>query len=173
MYKTIPINYVYMSSATQEKFEAAINIAGWGKSVILTQIAQTYGKVHDDYYSRVAELDAKARGFEQHKGDHFDMLSDWKELPPYADSRPIFEPSPLASIPNPDRSLPRYSFSQFRCSARNAAILRLALVVEQTNMQVLMSKMFVWYYSKYWPLYLPQLASVEQRTISPDMSELS
>lgn len=167
MFTTIPINYVYMSSETQEKFKTAVNIAGWGKATILTQIVQTYGKVQLPYYQKVAELDAMARGFKQHQGEHYRLLSSWEELPSYTNDRPIFDPSPLAAIPNPDKSLKRHSFSQFRCSARNAAVLKLALIVEQSNVQIVMSKMFVWYYARYWDLYRPQLEAMEQETISP------
>ena len=172
MFKTIPINYVYMSADIEEKFKAAVNVAGWGKATILTQIAQTYGKVNADYYYQSAELDAVARGMKHHQGEHFELLANWDELPPYKSERPIFGPTPLATISNPDRSLPRHSFSQFKCSTRNAAILKMALIVEETNIQILMSKMFVWYYSKYWHLYQPQLQSIKQKTISPNLKPL-
>ena len=165
-YKKIDINYCYIGPSELERFNTAQELTGWAKTVILTQIAQTYGKVYEDYYAEAAELDAVARGYECHRGSHFDALCDWnKALPPYQNARPIFEASPLASIPMPDKSVGRYGFNGFRCSARNAAIIRLALEVEQTNIQIFMSKAFIWYYARYWHLYLPQLASVEQRCI--------
>ena len=170
MFTTIPINYVYMDKSIQEKFKTAENIAKWGKGTILTQIAQTYGKVNLDYYAEAAELDAVARGFKQHQGEHFDLLSSWQDLPKYVESRPIFKPSPIAAIPIPDSSMPRVSFSRFHCSKRNAAVLKIALIVDNTNIQILMSQLFVWYYARYWDLYKPQLEAVEQRCIKPDLS---
>lgn len=167
MFTTIPINYVYMDDSIQQKFKTAENIAKWGKATILTQIAQTYGKVTLDYYAEAAELDAVARGFKQHKGEHFDLLADWQDLPPYIGDRPIFKPSPIAAIPLPDKALPRVSFARFNCSKRNAAILKMSLIVDNTNIQILMSQLFVWYYARYWDLYLPQLASAEQHCIKP------
>lgn len=165
-YRKIDINYCYIGPSELEKFETAQDLTGWAKTVILTQIAQTYGKVHEDYYAEAAELDAVARGFEKHQGDHFDALCDWsKPLPPYKEARPLFDPSPIATIPMPDKSVGRHGFNGFRCSARNAAIIRLALEIEQTNIQIFMSKAFTWYYARYWHLYLPQLASVEQHCI--------
>ena len=167
-YVRIDINYCYIGKEELVKFKTAQNLTGWAKTVILTQIAQTYGKVYADYYAEAAELDAKARGFAQHKGEHFDALCDWNiELPAYSEQRPIFEPSPLASVPMPNKSVGRHSFNGFRCSARNAAIIRLACEIEQTNIQIFMSKAFTWYYARYWDLYLPQLASVEQHCIQP------
>lgn len=166
-FKTVPISYVYAEPDVWTKYESAITVAGWRKAVILTQIAQTYGKVNLEYYQMLAELDAQARGFKEHQGEHFDLLSNWHELPPYQKSRPEYAPSPLATIPNPDSKLERRSFGQFRCSARNSAILHLAMLWEQSNIQVLMTRMMRWYYDRYWTLYLPQLAAAEQHTMNP------
>lgn len=168
-FRTITISYIYAVPKVWRQYETAIEIAGWRKAVILTQIAQTYGKVNADYYYACAELDAVARGFDKHQGEHYRLLADGEDLPPYQGSKPIFEPSPLATIPDPDSSLPRKSFGQFRCSNRNAAILRMAMIVDRTNINVLMSKLMSWYYARYWELYLPQLAAAEQETIKPDL----
>lgn len=168
-FRVITISYVYAVSDVWKKYETAIEIAGWRKSVILTQIAQTFGKVNADYYFQCAEADAIARGFERHQGRHYELLADGKDMPAYTSSRPLFEPSPLAAIPDPDSSLPRQSFGQFRCSNRNAAIIRMALIVDRSNINVLMSKMMSWYYDRYWDLYKPQLMAAEQKTIKPEL----
>ena len=170
-FRTITISYIYAVPDVWKKYEQAIEVAGWRKSVILTQIAQTFGKINAQYYFACAEADASARGFKGHQGEHYQMLADGKDLPPYTSTRPLFEPSPLAAIPDPDPGLPRESFGQFRCSNRNAAVLRMALVVDRTNINVLMSKMMTWYYARYWDLYGPQLAAAEQQTIMPTMQE--
>lgn len=166
-FRTITISYIYAVPDVWKKYETAIAVAGWRKSVILTQIAQTFGKVNADYYYQCAEADARARGFDAHQGKHYELLADGDTLPPYLSDRPVFGPSPLASIPDPDSSLPRKSFGQFRCSNRNAAIIRMALIVDRSNINVLMSQMMSWYYARYWELYKPQLLAAEQQTISP------
>lgn len=168
-FRTLTISYIYAIPDVWKKYETAIEIAGWRKSVILTQIAQTFGKVNADYYYQCAEADAIARGFKGHQGEHYELLADGGEIPAYTSSRPLFDPSPLAAIPDPDPSFPRQSFGQFRCSNRNAAIIRMALIVDRSNINVLMSKMMIWYYARYWDLYKPQLMAVEQKTIKPEL----
>lgn len=169
-FQIITIGYVYQLPDIWPKYEAAISLIGWRKAVILTQIAQVFAKANAEYYNQCAEMDAVARGFTQHQGKHFDLLVSDDDLPDYTDGiKPIFPPSPLAAIPDPKKNTPRYSFGQFRCSSRTAAVLKMALIVDQPNINMLMTKMFSWYYPRFWNLYLPQFAAVEQRRILPDM----
>lgn len=140
---------------------------------MLTQLAHTYGKANLSYYQQAAELDAVARGFTQHKGEHYRRLRNWENLPPYQLERPSFDQSPLIAIPAPDVSLQRMSFTRFKCSGRNAAVLHLAMLIEQTNIQKLMTRILRWYYSRYWgDAYLSQLAADDQETLSPNMTEV-
>jgi hypothetical protein len=168
-FKIVKIGYVYAAKDVWKKYESAIDLVGWRKSVILTQLIQTYGKVNLKYYQRAAELDAAARGYDGHKGDHYCDLSSWAELRPYQRARPDYGASPLTFIaPVDTRTSPRKAFGQFRCSAQNSAVLRLAVIAEQSNVQIVMTKIMSWYYDHYWDLYLPQMASEKQQTLSPD-----
>ena len=138
---------------------------------MLTQLVHTFGKVHLAYYQKAAELDAVARGFTQHQGEHYQLLRNWEKLPSYKEERPSYGESPLEIMPDPDLSLERMSFTRFKCSGRNAAVLNLALHMEQrSNIQIVMTKLLRWYYTNYWGIaYLSQLQADAQETLSPDM----
>lgn len=167
-FATIGLSYVYKEELPWERYQIACEASGWPKAIMLTQIVHTFGATQLKYYQAAAELDAKARGFEQHQGEHFRLLRDWEKLPPYKEARPTFDPSMLDAMPQPDSGLERASFSRFKCSARNSAILHLAVLIEQTNIQKVMTKLMRWYYTHYWDgRYTLQLAADEQATISP------
>lgn len=138
---------------------------------MLSHIAHTFSAVHLTYYQQAAELDAVFRGFKQHKGEHYQLLRNWQTLPPYEVQRPHFPPSPLERVPDPDFSLERMSFTKFRCSGRDATVLHLAMLIERTNIQILMTRILRWYYSSYWEsAYLIQLESDDQSTLSPTVT---
>lgn len=139
--------------------------------MILTQLAHTFGEVHLEYYQKAAVLDAIARGFKQHQGEHYKLLRNWENLPAYEDALPDFEKSPLQLMPDPDVRLRRMSFTRFKCSGRNAAVLHMAMIVDRTNIQILMTKILRWYYTNYWGSdYRPQIEADEQETLAPDMT---
>lgn len=172
-FKTVQISYIYSEPDVWPLYLQAIEVAGWRKSIILTQIVQTYGKVNLAYYQKAAELDAIARGFEHHQGTHYQMLANWQDLPAYKGNRPQFGSSPLETIPDPDTKsdyVKRQSFGQFRCSERNSVVLHLAMLIERQNIQIVMTRMMRWYYARYWHLYGPQLAAAEQQTINPQLA---
>jgi len=172
-FKTIPISYIYAEPIYWERYETAREASGWSKATMLTQLAHTFGKVHLTYYQKAAELDAVARGYACHQGDHYDLLRNWDELPVYKGELPDFDKSPLQLMPDPDMSLERKSFTRFKCSGRNAAVLRMAMIVDRTNVQVLMTKILRWYYTNYWGnAYLSQIEANAQHTLNPDMEHI-
>ena len=167
-FSTISISYIYKDPAFWDRFELACNNAGWPKAIALTQVTHTFGKINLEYYQRAAEIDAKARGFAGHKGEHFSLLRDGDEMPPYVGDRPDYGQHPLGVLPDPDLKLSRSSLSRFKCSARNSALLRLAILIDRSNIQIAMTKLMRWYYSVYWEaMYVEQLAAEEQETLSP------
>lgn len=169
-FQTIKIGHIYEMPEFWPLYEASMFITGWRKSLILSQWAQVYGKKAADYYGKAAELDAEARGLSL--DDHYDLLVSGDELPRYVGPQPAFEPSPIADISDPPTGTPRHSFGQFRCSSRTAALLRMAMIVDRLNVNILMTRLAVWYYPKYWGSnYEEQIASVEQKRICPDMSK--
>ncbi|EDX82441.1 hypothetical protein S7335_1145 [Synechococcus sp. PCC 7335] len=135
---------------------------------MLMHLAHRFVEDHLSYYQQAAEYDAISRGFEQHQGEHYQLLRDWQSLPAYKAERLQFAPSPLQQMPDPDVSLERMSFTRFKCSARDSAVLHLAMIIERTNIQILMTKIMRWYFMHYWDSkFLYQLESDEQLTLSP------
>lgn len=171
-FATISLSYVYADPKIWERYKIACDASGWPKAIMLTQIVHTFGAVELEYYQKAAELDALARGFKQHQGEHFRILRDWKDLPPYVGVRPDYKRSLLEGIAEPDRSWPRESYSRFKCSPRNAAILKLAVEIERSNIPTVMTKLMYWYYTRYWDgRYTLQIAAAEQETINPTLDK--
>lgn len=171
-YSTIPLSYVYMSPRTLNRYDAMRLATDWPKRFVLTQVGHCFGQRFLEYYQFAAEIDATARGYEQHQGDHFDRLCDWKDLPPYSAGRPDFGRSPLYDMPPVDTTLERQRFNGFKMSDRNSVVLHLACLIEREPTYVVMSKLITWYYDTYWePNYVEQLVAANQRTISPDLSD--
>ena len=166
----VSVSYVYGSPETWEKYDKACDEMGWQKKTLLTQLLHSYGSRELAYYQGAAQMDAVARGFAAHQGEHYQLLRDWGELPRYTGSQPPFERSPLADIPDvPNGAAGRRSFRSIRCSGRNSAILHLATIVERSNVPQTISRIMLWHFDQYWhPGYISQLEADRQSTINPE-----
>ncbi|MEM1307944.1 MAG: hypothetical protein AAGF98_00330 [Cyanobacteria bacterium P01_H01_bin.153] len=169
VFREVTTSYVYASAETWAKYDYACQELGWQKKTLLTQLLHSYGSAELAYYREAAEMDAVARGFEGHQGEHYQLLRDWSELPKYAAAQPPFNPSPLASIPDvATDAAGRRSFSSIRCSGRNSAILHLATIIERANVPQTLSRIMLWHFDRYWEKgYLYQLEADKQQTLSP------
>jgi hypothetical protein len=165
------VSYLYGSSETWERYDKACDEIGWKKKTLITQLLHSYGSVHLTYYQNAADMDAIARGFECHQGEHYQLLRDWQELPPYSGAQPAFEPSPLIDVPQVEISADnRRSFRSIQCSGKNSVILNLATIVERSNVPQTLSRIMLWHFDRYWDKsYALQLASDEQQTLSPSI----
>lgn len=171
VYCEITVSYVYAASETWEKYTKACDELGWNKRNLLTQILHSYGGANLSYYREAASMDAIARGFKAHQGEHYQLLRNWGDLPRYVATQPAFERSPLADIPEVSaQSSDRRSFVSIRCSGRNSAILNLATIVERSNVPQTLSRIILWHFGRYWEKgYLIQLRSDEQETLTPEL----
>ena len=167
----VSVSYVYGSPETWARYDSACEELGWHKKTLLTQLLHSYGSRELAYYQKAAEMDAIARGFGSHRGDHYRLLRDWGELPRYVASQPPFERSPLADIPDvPNGKEGRRSFRSIRCSGRNSAILHLATIVERSNIPQTLSRIMLWHFTHYWPEgYAKQIESDRQLTMKPEL----
>jgi hypothetical protein len=166
----VSVSYVYGSPETWAKYDKACEELGWQKKTLLTQLLHSYGSRELAYYQGAAGMDAIARGFDSHQGEHYQLLRDWGELPRYVGSQPPFERSPLADIPDvPNGAAGRRSFRSIRCSGRNSVILHLATIVERSNVPQTISRIMLWHFERYWhPGYISQLEADSQLTIKPE-----
>lgn len=169
----VPVSYVYGSPETWERYDKACGELGWNKKTLLTQLLHSYGSRELAYYQGAAAMDAVARGFSSHQGEHYQLLRDWGELPRYVGSQPPFERSPLADIPDvPNGAAGRRSFRSIRCSGRNSVILHLATIVERSNVPQTLSRIMLWHFGRYWHEgYIKQLEADRQLTIKPELKE--
>jgi hypothetical protein len=167
----VTVSYIYGSPKTWEMYEASCKELGWNRKTLLTQLLHSFGSRHLAYYQEAAEMDAIARGFDSHKGEHYQLLRDWGDLPQYVGSQPPFRPSPLVNIPPvPTTKEGRKSFRSINCSGRNSAILHLATIIERSNVPQTMSRIMLWHFSEYWGRgYITQLESDQQQTLNPDL----
>ena len=165
----VKVSYVYASGETWKMYTQSCDELGWHKKALLTQLLHSYGCFALAYYQEAAEMDALARGFSSHRGEHYRTLRDWVEMPRYVTSQPPFKPSPLADIHSIEaNTASRRAFSSIRCSGRNSAILHLATIIERSNIPQTLSRIMLWYFDRYWNnRYVLQLESDQQETISP------
>lgn len=166
----VKVSYVYADSETWARYMLSCDELGWSKSTLLTQLLHSFGSVSLDYYQESAEMDAIARGFETSKGEHYNLLRDWAEMPRYTRTQPAFKQSPLADIPDVETSTQnRKSFNYIRCSGRNSTILHLATIIERSNVPQTLSRIMLWHFNRYWDKgYLHQLEADKQQTLNPE-----
>lgn len=167
----VAVSYVYATAETWDKYTTACDELGWNKKNLLTQLLHSYGGACLDYYQRAAQMDAVARGFEGHRGEHYRLLRNWGELPRYTGTQPAFEPSPLADVPEiPASAEYRRRLGSISCSGRNSAILHLATIIERSNVPQTLSRIMLWHFDRYWDKgYASQLESDQQETLAPEI----
>mgnify|MGYP001792915614 CR=1 FL=1 len=167
----VAVSYIYAIPDTWEKYIKACEELGWNKKTLLTQLLHSYGSVHLSYYQKAAEIDALARGFKGHQGEHYSLLRDWGELPRYTETQPAFERSPLVDIHEVSANAEyRRRIGSVNCSGRNSAILNLTTIVERSNLPQTLSRIMLWHFDHYWNRgYVLQLRSDEQETLTPEL----
>jgi hypothetical protein len=86
-------------------------------------------------------------------------LPEEPELPNYVEAMPNYGASPLASVVSvAPKKEDRRRLGRFKCSGRNAVVLRLAALVERQSSPLTLSRIIYWHLSEYWgKIYAPQL----------------
>lgn len=168
---TVPIAYLYAEDDYWQKYMTVCEEIGWPKSSLISHWLNSYCSVNKLWLQEAAELDAIARGYAGSKGEYFKVCRDWKEIRPYSGARPVFANNPLATIPKVSISkTTRRSYHSIRASAVNAAFFRLVCEIEADNKQNVLSRIAVWYVTKFWERsYQWQLNANEQLAFSPDI----
>ncbi len=175
----IKSSYALMDKLTYEQmFLESCRCLGWKQKALFNHHTGSFCAVYHQLYRVIAEVDAIARGFIQHQGDHFRALVDWdSELPPYVSGVPdyaglVVEPgfiaragldampgyfdqsgvNPLGLVtPPPNVNTNRRRFTKtIEISEYNAVILRLAMVLGGYNMSELMTRLITWHFARYW-----------------------
>lgn len=158
-----------------DKYIQALRL-GWSKIDLLRQLASPFCGAHRDYYRMCAAQDAIVRGYSNADPDIHPMNGQyyldcalWNPLRDFEYLQmpwPEFKEdsySPLANIAMPTISKgTRRSFSRYKSSLLNSAILNIACRVEGLTLSHLLSKVLVWHFDKYWKSsYTRQLSSAD------------
>lgn len=164
---TLPLSCIYASTDVwEQKYIQALRL-GWDKTSLLRQCASPFCGEHRAYYRECAWIDAIARGYSTPDGEYFIKCATFTQLDPYTEEEPTFPgDSPLSLIEMPDISAEsRRSFARYRSGAYNAAILRLACIVDKISLSHALSKILQWHFDKYWTSsYTRQLWAADRET---------
>ena len=173
-YREILTSYLVLTPEVWEgKFQVILKEQGWSQTRFVNMAIADYFRENIDYYLKAAGLDAAARGYEGVQGPYYqDLLAN--DLRPWADGlRPDFPSSPLRRIADAGEARKnQHRLKQIRVSEYNAALLRLALEVDDLTMIQLTSKIVVWHFLEYWDSnggYQWQMAGSEQETLEPEL----
>lgn len=151
--------YVYMSDEVFNKYQAAITACGWQGTYLFNQFLSSFAGRNLDYYRQVLATAAAAMNLEQAKLYNLLRSPEEPELPNYAEAMPNYGTSPLASVVNVTANqADKRRLGRFKCSGRNAVVLRLAALVERQSSPLTLSRIIDWHLSEYWEkIYAPQL----------------
>lgn len=183
--ETINISFAYwlVDDSDWAKIIAADRGLGWGRKPWLRQIVTGFCAVpaHWAWFAAAAELDAKARGYSEHQGAHFDALAQWSNEVPLADyvddSAPDFAdkigPLPVADV---GLELPektpgnRRMVKELAMSPANMACLHLYCIAADCGVIEALALMTKWHLHQYWGRsYTRQLESSRQKTLNPNL----
>lgn len=151
--------YVYMSGDVMKKYEAAIAACGWQGTYLFNQFLASFAGRNLDYYRQV--LATASAAMKVSETELYDLLRspEEPEFPNYAEAMPDYGQSPLASVVSVSANKEdRRRLGRFKCSGRNAVVLRLAALVERQSSPLTLSRIIHWHLSEYWDrIYAPQI----------------
>jgi hypothetical protein len=163
---TLPLSCIYSNEETWTKYMEALRL-GWQKTALLRQCASPFCGENRAFYRDCAVIDAKARGYLSADGEYFYKAAHFEELRPYLSRTATeFPESPLSLIEMPDVSAKtRHSFARYHSGLYNAAILRVACIVDGISLSHALSKILEWHFDKYWgSSYTRQLWAADRFT---------
>ncbi|MEM8610459.1 MAG: hypothetical protein AAGF93_00460 [Cyanobacteria bacterium P01_H01_bin.105] len=175
-YREIATSYLVLPPELFEKqFQVVCppkNLAkGWTQTGFVNWAIADFFRVNIDYYLEAGKLDAEARGYQGFEGDYYqDLLED--NLEPWANGlRPRFEDSPLRQIVDAKEARKnQHRLKQIRVSEYNAALIRLALEIDDLTLIQLTSRIVIWHFWEYWDAkggYQWQIDGAESETLEP------
>ena len=156
----------------EDRFQVVLREQGWPQTQLVNLAIADYFQRNTDYYVAAAQLDAQARGYDGTKGAYYqDLLED--NLQPWSDGlRPDFPSSPLKRITDAGEARKnQHRLKQIRLSEYNAALIRLALEVDDLTLIQLTSRIIDWHFREYWDAkggYQWQILGSEQETFEPE-----
>ena len=173
-YREILTSYLVLTPEIWEgKFQVILKEQGWSQTRFVNMAIADYFRENIDYYLEAARLDAEARGYEEFQGAYYrDLLRN--DLQPWADGlRPDFPNSPLRRIADAKEARKnQHRLKQIRVSEYNAALIRLALEVDDLTLIQLLSRIVIWHFLECWDVkggYRWQIEGAKQETLEPEL----
>lgn len=157
------INYIYMDVQTSERFKTVSDSLGWAYRSLAQQCIHGFLGKYREFYTSAAQDDYQARGITEQT--YYIALEEGKELPAYQTKKPIWTDTPLSKVPAPPSTKAnRYRYNTISLSDHNAVCLKVAQLVHEVPLTVLISRIIKDHFERYWESnYLPQLEMHKQK----------
>ena len=162
---------IYLEPEIQARLVLVTSDLGWPQKNTVQQFIHAHMKRYHPYWVRAALADAAARGMDEET--YYRALRDGEpELERYRGSRPAFETSPVAKIPEVSVSEKnRIDYNWVTLSPCSYTLLKVAHIVEGGPMTQLVSRFVVKHFQDYWEaVYLPQIGLNRQCRFRPNKS---
>lgn len=158
------VNYIYMDVPTAERFKTVSESLGWAYRSLAQQCVHGFLGKYRGFYAAAAKEDYQAR--ELTEREYYLALEKGEELPDYKSERPLWTDTPLSKVPAPPSTQAnRYRYNTISLSDHNAICLKVAQLVHEVPLTVLISRIVKDHFERYWESnYLPQLEMYEKKT---------
>lgn len=158
------INYIYMDVQTAERFQTTSTALGWAYRSLAQQCIHGFLGKYRAFYTAAAHDDYKARGLTEKA--YYKLLEEGGDLPEYKGEKPLWTETPLSKVPAPPSTKAnRYRYNTISLSDHNAVCLKVAQIVHEVPLTVLVSRIVKDHFDRYWESsYLPQIQMYEQKT---------
>lgn len=173
-FKEILTSYIVLGSELWAKFEIVVKEQGWSQTRFVNAAIADFFRLNIDYYLEVAKIDAEARGYSRMDSAYYQALLE-ADLQPWGGdgARPDFPDSPLKRIADAGEARKnQHRLKQIRVSEYNAALVRLALEVDDLTLIQLLSRIVTWHFDQYWKIkggYQWQMVGAEQERLEPEV----
>lgn len=157
------INYIYMDVQTAERFKTVSDSLGWAYRSLAQQCIHGFLGKYRQFYASAAGEDYQARGLTEQ--EYYITLEQGDDLPAYKTEKPIWNDTPLSKVPAPPSTQAnRYRYNTISLSDHNAVCLKVAQIVHEVPLTVLISRIIKDHFERYWESnYLPQIEMHEKK----------
>ena len=158
MAEKFPLSYLWLSPESTDRVAQILDLTGDSEKTFFSNVIRAYFKRENPYYIEALKQDAKARGLEPKAQAAMLVAGGIQVLPAYVGDKPVFTPSPIATIPEVEgpQAL-RRPLNYLKLSKRNRCLLQMALIIEGGAMPQLLSKLLVYHFRAHWvQTYEPQ-----------------
>lgn len=165
------INYIYMDVQTAERFKTVSDSLGWAYRSLAQQCIHGFLGKYRPFYAAAAQDDYEARRLTEK--EYYAILEKGDELPEYKENKPVWNDTPLSKVPAPPSTQAnRYRYNTISLSDHNAVCLKVAQIVHEVPMTVLVSRIIKDHFERYWESnYLPQIEMYEKKTFKLESLE--